>query len=99
MAYCATITIHDNNGEGLHTLRFGCMPDGDPNLLCANMANQVCRLIERRPGLKIKLLADGAHEMWNLLESHFTPDYSIADPHPDGVKIGSQNVKLFLRGP
>ncbi|MCP5043753.1 MAG: hypothetical protein GY944_22215 [bacterium] len=38
------------------------------------MANQVYRLIERRPGLKIKLLADGAHEKWNLLESHFTPE-------------------------
>lgn len=74
MAYCATITIHDEDGESLHTLRFGCMPEGDPNLLCANMANQVYRIIEKRPDLKIKLLADGAHEMWNLLESHFIPE-------------------------
>lgn len=71
MAYCATITLHDAEGESLHTLRYGCMPESDVNLWCAQIANEAYRLLEKRPGLRIKLLSDGAPEMCNLLHSHF----------------------------
>lgn len=71
MAYCGTVTLHDEHGEALHTSRFGCMPSSDPELLCAQMANEVYRLRGHNEDLIIKLLADGAPEMWNLLESSF----------------------------
>jgi hypothetical protein len=74
MAYCGSLTIHGEDGKALHTLRYGCMPQGDPNLLCAQMANEVYRWTEKRGDLRIKLLADGAPEMWNLLESNFLPE-------------------------
>jgi len=73
MAYCGTVTLHDKNGRALHSIRYACMPDGDPRLLCDCMANDVGRLLERRPWLRIKLLADGADEMWNLLNQAFPP--------------------------
>jgi hypothetical protein len=69
MAYCGTVTVHDELGDALHTIRFGAMPDRDPRALCDGMANEVYRLREKRPGLNIALLADGAPEMWNLLET------------------------------
>lgn len=74
MAYCGTVTIHDADGNGLRTFRFGCMPERDPALLCEDMASHAYHLGEKRPGLKTKLLADGAPEMWNLLEGAFTPE-------------------------
>lgn len=71
MCYCATVTIHDKDGHALHTLRRGQMPNCDPQDLCNLLANDVQQLREKRPDLLIALLADGAPEMWNLLEANF----------------------------
>ena len=71
MAWCGTVTLHDAEGSALYTIRYGQMPNRDPHELCNGMANDVFRACEQRPDLKVALLADGAHEMWNLLEPHF----------------------------
>ncbi len=71
MAWCGTVTIHDEKGDSLDTTRYGAMPGEDPDLLCGRMAVNTLKVIEKHGGLKVQLLADGAHEMWNLLESHF----------------------------
>jgi hypothetical protein len=71
MAWCGTVTLHDAQGSALHTIRYGQMPNRDPHELCNAMANDVFRTREQQPDLKVALLADGAHEMWNLLEPHF----------------------------
>jgi hypothetical protein len=73
MAYCATVTLHDGEGQALHTLRYGQMPNCDPQLLCNTLANDVLHLQEGLPDLRVALLADGAPEMWNLLEPNFPP--------------------------
>ena len=39
--------------------------------LVAGMAGDVAELLEKGPRLRVSLLADGAHEMWNLLEKEF----------------------------
>jgi hypothetical protein len=72
MAYCGTVTLHDGNGEPIHTIRYGTMPDGDPEALCLGMADDVAEILAQRPDLKIVLLCDGAKEMWNLLDAQFT---------------------------
>lgn len=71
MCYCATVTLHDKDGRAVHTLRRGQMPHCDPQDLCNLLANDVQQLREKRPDLLIVLLADGAPEMWNLLEANF----------------------------
>jgi len=66
-AYCGTVTLHDQDGEALYTIRYGRMPKCDPEELCASMAGDVWTLLKKRPGLKVELMCDGAPEMWNLL--------------------------------
>jgi hypothetical protein len=72
MAYCGTVTLHDEDGEALHTIRYGTMPAGHPAALCTGMAEDVAEMLTRRPDLKVALLCDGAKEMWTLLDAEFT---------------------------
>jgi len=72
MAYCGAITLHDADGEALHTIRYGTMPAGDAKTLCMGMADDVATMLTKRPDLKVALLCDGAKEMWNLLDEEFT---------------------------
>lgn len=70
MAYCATLTLHDPKGEALHTIRYGRMPQGEVESLCRTLVADVQTVLRKRPDLRIILLADGAAELWNLLEGH-----------------------------
>jgi len=71
MAYCATVTLHDAEGEAVHTIRYGTMPAGDPRALCEGLASDVLALLRKRRRLLVTLLCDGAPEMWNLLDEAF----------------------------
>jgi hypothetical protein len=72
MAYCGTVTVHDEEGEALHTIRYGAMPDGDVIGMRDRLVADVATLVSKRRELKLQLLCDGAPEMWNLLEAGFT---------------------------
>ena len=71
MAYAGTVTLHDAEGEAIYTIRYGTMPNGDPQTLCMGMADDVLQILSRRPELELALLCDGAAEMWNLLDVEF----------------------------
>jgi hypothetical protein len=71
MAYCATVTLHDAEGEAIHTIRYGTMPEGDAAALCEGLASDVLAMRRKRRGLPITLLSDGAAEMCNLLAEAF----------------------------
>jgi len=97
MAYCGTVTLHDGEGEALHTIRYGCMPKGDIDGLCKRLAGDVATLTSKKRGLKIQLLCDGAPEMWNLLEAAFPeeqfgtpkePVHRLVDLHHLTEKLG-----------
>jgi hypothetical protein len=75
MAYCGTVTLHDKDGVGRYTIRYGCMPEGDILGLRDRMVADVATLRSKRPELKIELLCDGAPEMWKLLDGGFTPKF------------------------
>jgi hypothetical protein len=67
MAYCATVTLHDRNGDALHTIRYGRMLQGDAKNLCEGLGADVASLLAKHPQLKVAALCDGAAELRNLL--------------------------------
>ena len=71
MAYVGTITMHDGEGKALRTLRYGTMPGADAERLASGLADDVSRLLAKRPRLRLMLLCDGAPEMWALLDKEF----------------------------
>jgi len=71
MGYVGTVCLHNAEGEAIRVLRYGTMPGGDPGQLCTGLADDVLRLLAKRPRLRVELLCDGAPEMWNLLATEF----------------------------
>jgi len=71
MAYCGTVTVHDGDGEALHNIRYGTMPQGGPGGLCQSLAGDVLAMIAKKPRLRISMLCDGSPDMWNHLDAQF----------------------------
>lgn len=63
MAWVATVTLHDRDGNALHTIRYGAMPDDGCESLLHGVAGDVNELLLKRPRLKLVLLSDGAHDL------------------------------------
>jgi hypothetical protein len=70
MAFCGTVTLHDPEGKALYTIRYGRMPKGDAVGLMEAMASDVDVMRQKRPDLLVTTLADGAADVWELLDSH-----------------------------
>lgn len=63
MAWVATVTLHDRDGNALHTIRYGAMPvDGCESLL-HGIAGDVNEILSKRPRLRLALMSDGAHDL------------------------------------
>lgn len=69
MAYCGTVTVHDEEGRALHTIRYGRMPKSDAKELSESLAGDVAALLAQRPNLKVCILTDGAPELHALLDT------------------------------
>jgi hypothetical protein len=67
MAYCTTVTFHDETGEALHTIRQGAIPSVQPLDLCDRLLADATAILEQRPELRVVRLCDGAPEMRELL--------------------------------
>jgi hypothetical protein len=67
MAYVATVTLVDEQGEALVTRRYAIeASDSEQDLLARAMAD-VRHALHRRINLRVAVIQDGAHEMWNLV--------------------------------
>lgn len=92
-AYAGTVTLHDEEGKALHTVRYGRMPQGDARALCAGMGADVAMLLRKRPDLKVERLSDGAPEMHHLLAAEVNEE-KLGTPVDDLVDFWHVMEKL-----
>jgi hypothetical protein len=104
MAYCTTITFHDDAGEALHTIRQGAVPHVEPTDLCDRLLADAVAILEQRPDLRVVLLSDGAPEMRALLRSALddttlgTPVYELLDFWHLLEKLAAATLVLYGDG-
>jgi hypothetical protein len=63
MTWVATLTMHDKDGNALHTIRYGAMPDDGASSLLQGVTGDIRELLHKQPRLKVTLLSDGAHDL------------------------------------
>lgn len=92
MAYCATVTLHDEQGEPLKTLRYGRNAQKDQDTKLPGVGEWIIRqqvrwdveaLLRRRPELaKQKVaLSDGGPELERIIAEDFPGWTSLCDLH------------------
>lgn len=68
MAYVGSLTLHDEKGEALYSLRYGRMPHSGAAQLATRLALDAQALLTRAPSLAVVVLTDGAPELHALLD-------------------------------
>ena len=64
---CATVSLVDGDGERLHSVRMGRMPESHKATLKTMVAAEVEAVLAKRPDLTVVKLADGAKDNWTFL--------------------------------
>lgn len=68
MAYVGALTVHDDEGKALDTLRYARMPEGDIDSMAQSLEADLAHALGLRPDLVAVKLADGAVEMRRRLD-------------------------------
>ena len=66
-AGCATVSLVDGDGQRLHSVRMGRMPESHKATLKTMVAAEVEAVLAQRPDLTVVKLADGAKDNWTFL--------------------------------
>ena len=66
-AGCATVSLVDGDGQRLHSVRMGRMPQSYKATLKTMVAAEVDAVLGKRPDLTVVKLADGAKDNWTFL--------------------------------
>lgn len=65
MAYVGTVSFCDASGEALEIRRYASPACDDPVELVEKMTADLRTALKKDPSLKVGIVQDGAHEMWN----------------------------------
>lgn len=68
MAYVATLSIHDEDGETLKSTRLASTAGEGPGELMRRLGDEVRHVLAQRPELLLTVVQDGAPELWNLVD-------------------------------
>jgi hypothetical protein len=76
---CGTVSLLDAEGNRLHTIRLGRMPEKNKATLLEELRAEVDALLRRRPDLRIVKLADAAKSNWDFLHKELPPGPELVD--------------------
>jgi hypothetical protein len=81
-ASCATVSFCDDKGDLLGAIRLARAPEAKKKLLKEMLSAEIAAVLERKPGLKLVKVADGAADNWQYLSS-------------DALPVGEEAVDFF----
>lgn len=68
-ASCGTVSLYNEEGDRLFTVRYGRMPERKKATLCEQLEAECQSMLALRPDLTVVKLADGAEENWRFLDA------------------------------
>jgi hypothetical protein len=66
---CGSVTLYDQTGERLQTVRWGRMPEHKKATLRQQLTAECQHILQQSPHLKVVKLADGARDNWDYLSN------------------------------
>ena len=78
-AGCATVSLVDAEGERLHSVRMGRMPESHKATLKTMVAAEVEAVLGQRPDLTVVKVADGAKDNWTFLSGALPEGVELID--------------------
>ena len=76
---CATVSLYDEEGERLSTIRMARMPEGKKATLKTMLTQELKSCLAQRPDLKIVKVADGAKDNWTYLSGELPEGEEVVD--------------------
>ncbi len=81
---CGSVSLYDQEGERLQTVRYGRMPEQKKTTLRQQLTAECQHIVQQAPHLKVVKLADGARDNWDYLS---TLDLGLPDADIEQVEI------------
>lgn len=97
MAYCAALTLCDQSGAALKTLRYGRMPGEGAHILREQMQWDVRALTSGMKALEVVTLSDGAAEMCRILDQDYPEAPRLVDFYHVVEKLSAALVAYWSR--
>ena len=66
---CGTLTLFDEDGKRLETVRYAQMPEAKKKTLKSQLEAELASILSVRPDLRVVGLADGAGDNWDFLSA------------------------------
>lgn len=81
---CGSVSLYDQTGERLQTVRYGRMPEYKKATLRQQLTAECQHILQQAPHLKVVKLADGARDNWDYLS---TLDFGLAATDIEQIEI------------